>query len=153
MKKRKILTLLVTLFLLASCNEYFSFPADADDIYYGTLDVDGFSMDAGISLTENGDSTVDVFFDNVKFAVLMPVKIDITVKNVPCRKDVLFSFEATSVDPYINKEKAPQPSYRFSSIKGVVEDDELVLSARMANGLASYVAGKSFSFRGRKTNN
>ena len=46
-----------------------------------------------------------------------------------------------------------ESSYRFSSIKGVVEDDELVLSARMANGLASYVAGKSFSFRGRKTNN
>ena len=108
-------------------------------------------MDTGISLTENGDSTVDVFFDNVKFAVLMPVKIDITVKNVPCKKDALFSFEAKNVDPYINKEKDSQPSYRFSSIKGVVEDDELVLSARMADGLAFYVAGKSFSFRGDKS--
>ena len=69
---KKLLTLLVTLFLLVSCKENISFPSDADGIYYGTLDVDGFSMDAGISLTENGDSTVDVFFDNVKFAVLMP---------------------------------------------------------------------------------
>ena len=153
MKMKRILTLFATIVLLASCNEYFSFPSDADDIYYGTLDVDGFSMDAGISLTENGDSTVDIFFDNVKFALLMPVKIDITVKNVPCRNDVLFSFETTNVDPYINKEKAPQPSYRFSMIKGVVEDNELVLTARMANGLASYVAGKNFSFRGRKTKN
>lgn len=148
---KKLLTLLVTLFLLVSCKENISFPSDADGIYYGTLDVDGFSMDTGISLTENGDSTVDVFFDNVKFAVLMPVKIDITVKNVPCKKDALFSFEAKNVDPYINKEKDSQPSYRFSSIKGVVEDDELVLSARMADGLAFYVAGKSFSFRGKKS--
>ena len=104
---------------------------------------------ASISVTETSDSTVDVFFDNVKFAAAMPLKIDITVKDVPSRKaGGVLSFSATDIDPYMNRETEPQPEYCFASIAGAVEDGELVLEARMSDDLKPSRAGKSFSFKG-----
>lgn len=136
-------------FALHSCEENnTTFPNEADGVYRGKLTVGDYTRDAGISITENGDSTVDIFFDNVKFAALMPVKIDITLKDIPCSSGEVLSFSAENVDPYINKETVPQPGYRFSRVEGTVTGNELLLSAKMASGLAAYVAGKDFFFRG-----
>ena len=136
--------------LLQSCVENdTTFSADADGVFYGDLTVGDYTERVGISVTETSDSTVEVFFDNVKFARAMPVRIDITVKEVQSWKneDVL-SFSATDIDPYVNKEPDRQPSYRFAEMEGVVTGSSLTLSARMADGLKPSLAGKKFSFSG-----
>lgn len=136
--------------LLSCVDNSTTFPTGADGVYYGDLVVGDFTQrNVGISVTETTDSTVDVFFDNVKFAAAMPLKIDITVKDVPCTKaGGVLSFSATDIDPYMNREAEPQPEYRFASISGAVEDDELLLEARMSDDLKPSRAGKTFSFKG-----
>lgn len=136
--------------VLVSCvDNSTTFPDDADGVYYGNLTVGDYTERVGISVTETSDSTVDVFFNDVKFAKAMPLRIDITVKGVSARKaGEVLSFAAVDVDPYMNREKEPQPEYRFATISGAVDGDELVLEARMADNLKPSRAGKRFSFRG-----
>ncbi len=147
---KRIIPALLSLALLTSCVENSAtFPEDAEGVYYGDLTVGDYTERAGISVTEASDSTVDVFFDNVKFAKAMPLRIDITVKSVPSRKaGGVLSFSAVDIDPYMNREKEPQPKYRFATISGAVEGDELVLVARMADDLKPSLAGKDFTFKG-----
>ena len=141
---------LVLMTLLSCVDNSTTLPADGDGVYYGDLVVgDYVQKNVGISVTETSDSTVEVFFDNVKFAAAMPLKIDITVKGVPSLKaGGVLSFVAMDIDPYMNREKEPQPEYRFAAISGAVEDGELVLEARMSDDLKSSRAGKRFSFNG-----
>ena len=148
---KRIIPALLSFALLTSCVENSAtFPEDTDGVYYGDLVVGDYTQKSvGISVTETTDSTVDVFFDNVKFAAAMPLKIDITVKDVPCIKaGGVLSFSAVDIDPYMNREKEPQPKYRFATISGAVEGDELVLVARMADDLKPSLAGKDFTFKG-----
>ena len=147
--KRTILLLFLPVVLLSCIGNGSTFPQDADGVFYGNLIVGDYTERVGISVTETSDTTVDVFFDDVKFAKAMPLRIDITVKDVPCHKvDGILGFSAFDVDPYMNREKEPQPEYRFSTISGVVEGDRLQLEARMADGLKPSLAGKLFSFSG-----
>ena len=141
---------LVLVTLLSCVDNGATFPEDVDDVYYGVLTVDDYTQKrVGISVTETSDTTVDVFFDNVKFAAAMPLKIDITVKDVPSIKSGgVLHFSAVDVDPYMNREQEPQPEYRFATIVGAIEESELVLEARMSDDLKSSRAGKTFSFKG-----
>ena len=149
---KKIIFLLCSFVLLTSCayNET-TFPEETDGVYYGDLVVGDYTQkNVGISVTETSDSTVDIFFDNVKFAAAMPLKIDITLKDVPCIKSGgVLNFSATDIDPYMNREKEPQPEYRFAFIIGVIEDGKLVLKAKMSDELKPSRAGKEFSFSGK----
>ena len=148
--KKIILSLFLSMALLSCVDNGTTFPENGDGVYYGDLVVGDYTQKSvGISVTETSDSTVDVFFDNVKFAAAMPLKIDITVKDVPSRKaGGVLSFSATDIDPYMNREAEPQPKYRFATISGAVEGDELVLVARMADDLKPSLAGKDFTFKG-----
>lgn len=148
--KKIILSLFLSMALLSCVDNGTTFPENGDGVYYGDLVVGDYTQKSvGISVTETSDSTVDVFFDNVKFAAAMPLKIDITVKDVPSRKaGGVLSFSATDIDPYMNREAEPQPEYRFATISGVIEGDELTLVAKMADDLKGSRAGKEFSFKG-----
>ena len=150
MKKIKLL-LLLPLFLLSCVDNSSTFPDNADGVFYGRLTVGSYTQDnVGISVTVVSDSTVDVFFDNVKFAALMPVKVDINVKGIPSMKSgEVLTFSAVEIDPYMNKEPEPQPEYRFATFRGVVKGNELVLEAKMSDDLkSSSRAGKEFRFNG-----
>ena len=147
--KKIILSLFLSVALVSCVDNGTTFPEDTDGVYYGNLTVGDYTERVGISVTETSDTTVDVFFDNVKFAKAMPLRIDITVKGVPCIKaNGVIAFSATDVDPYMNKEKEPQPEYRFAEIAGAVEGNELVLEARMSDDLKESRAGKRFGFKG-----
>ena len=147
--RKEILLLFFAVVLVSCVDNSTTFPDDADGVYYGNLTVGDYTERVGISVTETSDSTVDVFFNDVKFAKAMPLRIDITVKGVSARKaGEVLSFAAVDVDPYMNREKEPQPEYRFATISGAVDGDELVLEARMADNLKPSRAGKRFSFRG-----
>ena len=148
---RKIIFLFSVLLFLQSCvDNSGTFPEDADGVFYGDLVVDDYTdKHVGISVTENYNNTVDVFFNDVKFATLMPLRIDITVKDIPMQKNEdVVSFSTNNIDPYVNEKANPQSEYRFSEISGTVKGNELVLSARMADDLKPSRAGKRFSFRG-----
>ena len=148
---KKIILLLLLPLLMQSCvDDGTTFPEDIDNVYYGDLVVGDYAQKrVCISVTETSDTTVEVIFDNVKFAAAMPLKIDITVKDVPCTKaGGVLCFSAVDIDPYMNREKEPQPEYRFATIMGAVEGSELVLEARMSDDLKASRAGKTFSFKG-----
>ena len=147
---RKIIPLIFSVVLLSCVDNSSTFPEDADGIFYGDLNVGNYTQSGvGISVTEVTDSTVDVFFNDVKFAAAMPLKVDINVKGVPFIKvDDVLSFSAVDIDPYMNKEAEPQSEYRFATILGAVEADELTLEAKMAENLKPSRAGKMFSFKG-----
>lgn len=148
--KKIILLLLLPVALLSCVDNSTTFPENGDGVFYGDLVVGDYTQKSvGISVTETSDSTVDVFFDNVKFAKAMPLRIDITVKSIPSRKvGGVLSFSVENVDPYMNREVEPQPEYRFATISGVIEGDELTLVAKMADDLKGSRAGKEFSFKG-----
>ena len=148
--KKIVLLLLLPVALLSCVDNSTTFPENGDGVFYGDLVVGDYTQKSvGISVTETSDSTVDVFFDNVKFAKAMPLRIDITVKSIPSRKvGGVLSFSVENVDPYMNREVEPQPEYRFATISGVVDGDELVLVARMADELKPSLAGKEFAFKG-----
>ena len=151
MKKIFLFLFVAAVTLFYSCDEGgITPPVEVDDMYRGKLTVgDYVNNSVGISVTENADSTVQVFFDNVKFAKAMPVYIDITIKDVPCsNSNGVLSFHIENVDPYLNKEKEPSPNYRFAVVEGTVINEELLLSARMSDDLVPSRAGKEFSFRG-----
>lgn len=146
---KKILFLLLAFVAFQSCVDNNTTFTGEDGVYYGNLTVGEYTEMAGISVTEITDTTVDIFFDNVKFAKAMPVRIDITVKGVRSEKTAdMLSFSAVNIDPYMNKEPDPQPGYRFSEIYGVVVGNELSLSAKMADDLKGTPAGKNFAFKG-----
>ena len=150
MKKTVIILLMAVLLAFQSCvDNSTTFPDDADGVFYGNLTVGDYTECVGISITENDNSTVDVFFDDVKFAKGMPLRIDIMVKGIPSSNNGdLLAFSTVNIDPYMNREKEPQPEYRFSEISGTVSGNELVLTARMSDALRPSFAGKKFSFRG-----
>ena len=118
--------------------------------FEGTLAVGSYERDAIVAVKEKQTlSVVDVVLNDVKFSPLMPVTIDITLKDIPCYNNGNFTFSAENVVPYINKEPEPQPKYKFADIFGtIVDDNKLVLVAKMADDLAFYVSGKDFVFTG-----
>jgi hypothetical protein len=151
MKKIFLFLFATAVTLFQSCDENgLTPPAKADDVFHGKLTVgDYVNKSVGISVTESSDSTVLIFFDNVKFAKAMPVYVDITLRDVPCRNDDgMLDFYVENIDPYLNKEAEPSAKYRFAVVSGTVVGDELLLSARMSDDLAPSRAGKEFSFRG-----
>ena len=78
--------------------------------------------------------------------------LDITLKGIPyLMKDGAVMFEASDVVPYINAEPDPMPAYTFASVSGSIAGNFLTLNARMADDLATYVAGKEFAFEGGET--
>lgn len=151
MKKIILLLLLSVIVAFQSCvDSSATFPEETDGVFYGKLTVGDYTEDGiGISITENSDHTVELFFDDVKFAKAMPLRIDMTVKAIPCTKvEDILEFSATDIDPYMNKEPGPQPGYRLSRISGMVIAGELRLSAKMADDLKGSRAGMQFTFEG-----
>ena len=125
-------------------------PVDGAKSYKGELTVGEFSKEVVIDIKENkAAGTVDVVLNDVKFAANMPLELDITLKELPYQTgDNGISFLAGNVAPYINTETEPAPAYMFAVAEGSVADGKLLFNAKMADGLAPYVAGKEFVFEG-----
>lgn len=117
--------------------------------YRGMLQVGDFSKEVLVNVSKNDDAgTLDMVINDVKFAANMPLELDITLRDIPYVSDFGVSFMAENVAPYINTEKEPAPAYMFAVVEGDVKGGKLTFVARMADGLASYVAGKEFVFSG-----
>lgn len=125
-------------------------PADGKKSYKGNLLVGDFEKEVTIDvIIDRSASLVDVVMKDVKFAPNMPLVLDITVKEMPYTEEGgVATFAATDIDPYMNTEQSPSDKYRFSQISGEIKGGSMVLSAKMADNLAPYVAGKEFAFSG-----
>ena len=121
--------------------------------YEGDLAVGEFTSKIVVDIVKDEDaSLLDIVINDVKFAAGMPMTLDITLKGIPyLMKDGAVVFEASDVVPYINAEPDPMPAYAFASVSGSIAGNSLTLNARMADGLAAYVAGKEFAFEGGET--
>lgn len=121
--------------------------------YEGDLAVGEFTSKIVVDIVKDEDASVlDIVINDVKFAAGMPMTLDITLKGIPyLMKDGTVVFEASDVVPYINAEPDPMPAYTFASVSGSIAGNFLTLNARMADGLAAYVAGKEFAFEGGET--
>ena len=123
-------------------------PVAKSKSYGGELKVGSFAMDAVVDVKENREAgTVDIVMNDVKFAPNMPLVIDIVLREIPYDGAGFF---AQDVVPYMNTETEPAPAYAFSVIEGSVDGGKLVFNARMADGLAAYLAGKEFVFEGNE---
>ena len=63
--KKIILFLSLSVLLMSCVEDNTTSPAKADGVFYGNLSVGDFTEQAGITLTENADSTVNILFDDV----------------------------------------------------------------------------------------
>lgn len=143
MKKYLLLLLIVVAPLFFSCS---SGSEDYDSIYTGTLEVDAIAdddifilgnIDCGIELNES-NSTMDLVMYDVKFAEKMPIKITLTIKDIPCvvsDESVRFSFEGYK-EPFWGI--LQMPAYAFSKIEGAVSDNALSFSATCTKGDFSF---------------
>ena len=155
MKKFFLLSLSAVLFAMTSCS------SDDNDTpgvhlqemsYAGNLTVGSFEQPSVIDISpDNETKTLTLFINDAKFAPNMPLTIDITIKDIPFTVygNNKINFQATNTDPYINTETSPAPNYRFATIQGEInEDNVLTLYAKMADDLAPYLAGQVFLFEG-----
>lgn len=158
MKKLLFLPLVALFAMFVSCSSDDSDgdrnvkPVVSDKSYRGTLDSDGFSKEIVVDVTMyEATSTMDIVLNDVKFAAGMPLTLKITLRNIPYfESDGKIEFRAMNVDPYMNTETEPASAYRFALVEGSISNGEMHLSARMAEGLAQYVAGKEFEFEGKE---
>lgn len=119
--------------------------------YAGELVVGDFSKTTTIDVVfDESASTVDIVINDVKFAENMPMTLDITLKEIAYTytTDGNVCFSGENVAPYIGLLETPSDAYTFASVSGTIQGNRLSLSARMADNLAQYVAGKEFVFEG-----
>ena len=117
--------------------------------YRGMLQVEEFSKEVLVNVVRNNDAgTLDMVINDVKFAANMPLELDITLKDIPFVSGLGISFIAENVAPYINTESEPATAYMFAVVEGDINGGRLTFTAKMADNLAPYVAGKEFVFSG-----
>lgn len=117
--------------------------------YKGNLAVGDFSNEKVVDvLRDKNLSTMDIVINDAQFAANMPVAIDITLKGIPYVWNGGISFSATEILPFIGTSEEPVAAYKFASLSGTILDGKLVFTAKMADDLAPYVAGKEFVFDG-----
>lgn len=117
--------------------------------YAGELVVGDFAISSVLDVAFNeSESTVDVVMNDAKFAEGMPLSIDITLKGIPCNVGETVTFAAIDIIPYINAEPNPVAAYTFASVEGEINAGNFSFTARMADTLEDYVAGKVFEFEG-----
>lgn len=158
MKKLFILPLLAVIMTMLSCSNdddnTTQPPTLGENSYAGMLLVGDFEKSTVVDVvTDDESSTLTIVINDAQFAPNMPLTIDIKVKDIPYTVygDNNIRFEAADVDPYMNTEQASSSGYRFATIQGLIDNEGcLTLYAKMADGLAPYIAGKVFNFNGER---
>lgn len=116
--------------------------------FKGELLVGDFSKEVIIDIKKNVTGTLDIVINDAKFAANMPLTLDITLKDIQYTAEDDLTFMAENVAPFINTETEPAPNYMFAVVEGRLSGETLVMSAKMSEELAPYLAGKEFLFDG-----
>lgn len=116
--------------------------------FKGELLVGDFSKEVIIDIKKNVTGTLDIVINDAKFAANMPLTLDITLKDIQYTAEDDLTFMAENVAPFINTETEQAPNYMFAFVEGRLSGETLVMSAKMSEELAPYLAGKEFLFEG-----
>lgn len=129
----KILPILAVLTLLVSvsCEAPPTQITDLSPDYQGEMTVlyDGESFEQnGIQVKAEFDedmNSLDIMLKKVKFVPAMPIRIDVTIMDVPCSEnaDGSFTFAADDLIPWAMG--GPYDTYRVDDLSGTISDDGL----------------------------
>lgn len=136
---RYIAYVFAALLLVVSCQEPPTVITDLSPRYSGKMTVVYEGEDfvqAGISvkaeMSEDGKK-MDLMLEKVKFVPAMPLRIDVTIMNIPLEDtaDGSVSFSADGVVPWAMG--GPYDTYRVNDLTGYIKDATLVFSLDFFN--------------------
>lgn len=114
-----------------------------DVSYIGTMKVisggeENVSENVNVSVSFNGDKTVDIMFHKVKFVPQMPMPLDVTVPGVKYEvgKDGVYAISADGIVPVALG--VPYEKFRVSGLTGTFEEDDLSLALTFGQYPTSY---------------
>ncbi len=137
--ERFLAVLFVLALTCASCQKPPTVVTDGSPAFSGrmTVDYDGESfVQDGISVkvdfSEDGKS-VDIMLNKVKFVPAMPIRIDVTIMNVPAEEaaDGSVLFSADGIVPWAMG--GLYDTYRVDDLNGVIKDDSISFSLDFFN--------------------
>lgn len=145
---------LAALMLLASCQKPPTVITDLSPEYSGRMTVvyegedfvqNGISVKA--ELSEDGKK-IDLMLEKVKFVPAMPIRIDVTIMDIPLEEaaDGSLLFSADGVVPWAMG--GPYDTYRVDGLAGSIKGDEIVFSLDFFNVKKN--EGYPTSYSGRK---
>lgn len=136
---KKILSLAAAACMFLACEKVPTTIGDDSPEYSGEMTViyegsDFTQEDIKVSVEFDSDSTfVDIMLHKVKFVPAMPVRIDVTIMDVPAVKvsEDTWSFEADGLTPWAMG--GPYDKYRIDDIRGTLTKSSLKFSLGFYN--------------------
>ena len=136
---KRFLTILAFACALASCEKAPTVITDDSPEYTGTMTVayEGEDFEqTGIKVLGEFDqsrSTIDIKLQKVKFVPAMPIRIDVTIMDVPVVStgEDSWSFEADGLTPWAMG--GPYDTYRVDDLIGTISGDSIEFSLGFFN--------------------
>jgi hypothetical protein len=136
---KRFLTILAFACALASCEKAPTVITEDSPEYTGTMVVAYEGEDfkqTGIKVLGEFDeskSTIDIKLQKVKFVPAMPIRIDVTIMDVPVvlTGDDSWTFEADDLTPWAMG--GPYDTYRVDDLRGTISGDSIEFSLGFYN--------------------
>lgn len=136
---KRFLFFISTVLLFLSCEKPPTVITDQSPSYSGTMTVlyegEDF-VQTGIAVKAEPDekaSVLDIMLEKVKFVPAMPIRIDVTIMDVPFEEaaDGSFNFSVDNVVPWALG--GPYDTYRVDNLTGVIKDGKISFSLDFFN--------------------
>ena len=136
---KRFLIILASAWALASCEKAPTVITDDSPEYTGTMVVayEGEDFEqTGINVLGEFDesmATIDIKLQKVKFVPAMPIRIDVTIMDVPVVStgDDSWTFEADDLTPWAMG--GPYDTYRVDDLRGTISGDSIEFSLGFFN--------------------
>jgi hypothetical protein len=136
---KRFLTILALAYTLVACEKAPTVITEDSPEYTGTMVVAYEGEDfkqTGIKVLGEFDeskSTIDIKLQKVKFVPAMPIRIDVTIMDVPVVStgEDSWSFEADGLTPWAMG--GPYDTYRVDDLRGTISDDSIEFSLGFYN--------------------
>jgi hypothetical protein len=136
---KRFLIILASAWALASCEKAPTVITDESPEYTGTMIVayEGEDFEqTGIKVLGEFDqsrSTIDIKLQKVKFVPAMPIRIDVTIMDIPVVStgEDSWTFEADDLTPWAMG--GPYDTYRVDDLRGTISDNSIEFSLGFYN--------------------
>ena len=136
---KRFLTILALAYTLVACEKAPTVITEDSPEYTGTMVVAYEGEDfkqTGIKVLGEFDeskSTIDIKLQKVKFVPAMPIRIDVTIMDVPVVStgEDSWSFEADGLTPWAMG--GPYDTYRVDDLRGTISDNSIEFSLGFYN--------------------
>ena len=136
---KRFFTILAFAWAMAACEKAPTVITDDSPEYTGTMIVayegDDFKQ-TGIKVLGEFDqsrTTIDIKLQKVKFVPAMPIRIDVTIMDIPVvyAGEDTWSFEADGLTPWAMG--GPYDTYRVDDLRGTISDNSIEFSLGFFN--------------------